>query len=186
MKHPTQAQWLDFAYGEIKEPQRLELEAHLAVCPDCARQLNEWRRTGQQLDAWRVDVSPTREVNARRWPWAAAAAIALLLGVTAGHWSINPADLRVQIATELRAEFDQKLNVTTAQWLLARQQDQQVTLDLLKQVEARRVAEDTSLRKSLETVAVLTQSGFQQANYQMRSLASRAEPAAVPAAYRPN
>lgn len=186
MKHPTQDQWLDYTYGEGDATRRLDLEAHLTLCPDCTRQLGEWRSTRAQLDAWTIPDRAAPRRSAPTWRWAAAAAITLLLGLAAGRWSIDSQQLREQIATELRGEFEQKLNDATAQFQLARQQDQQVTLDLLRQLEARRLAEDASLRASLETVAVLTQSGFQQADYQMRSLASRAEPVTVPAAYRSN
>lgn len=186
MKHPTQDQWLDYTYGEAGATGRLDLEAHLAVCPECTRQLGEWRATGGQLDAWTIPHRAPAQSKASAWRWAAAAVLALLLGLAAGRWSVDAKQPREQVAAELRGEFEQRLNGVTAQFSLARQQDQQVTLDLLRAMETRRIAEDASLRESLETVAVLTQSGFQQTEQQMRSLALQTDPVALPAGYRSN
>jgi hypothetical protein len=49
--------------------------------------------------------------------------------------------------------------------------DQQATLAALQKVNAQRVSDYASLRKELETVAVLTEAGFQRAQNQIVNLA---------------
>ena len=42
MKHPPQELWMDYIYGELPNPQRADLAAHLKSCPACAAQLHLW------------------------------------------------------------------------------------------------------------------------------------------------
>jgi hypothetical protein len=177
MKHPTPDQWLDYVYSEQDNSSRLDLEAHLAVCPECTRLVRGWQTTGARLDAWQITAPVAISRTARRWPWAAAAALALLLGISLGRSFSGSERVRMQIESELRAEFDHKLLAATDQLQQARQQDQRNTLNLLDQMEARRVADQARLREQMETVAVFTQSGLQRAQSQLHTLAQLTTPA---------
>jgi hypothetical protein len=171
MKHPPSELWLDYIYQELPAAQRLELDAHLAVCPECAVLVNGWRETGSRLESWHVAGPPVCSRKPDRWRWAAAAALVLLVGIAAGRWSLRPEHWRREIAAELRAEFERKLGEAGVQWQLARQQDQRVTLQLIEQAESRRVADQAVLREQIETVAVHAQNALRRAQEQLRMLA---------------
>ena len=86
LKHPENADWMGFLYGETAGERRRELRAHLEECPACSAQLKAWRASMSDLDEWRV---PTRRVTPGGWMpvlrWATAAAAILAVGIGLGR-----------------------------------------------------------------------------------------------------
>ncbi len=48
---------IDYLYDEISEPDKTQLETHLATCNDCQQELQALQSTSKQLKAW-PDVKP--------------------------------------------------------------------------------------------------------------------------------
>jgi len=97
-------QLLDYAYGELAEGPRAELDEHLSACAGGRLGLEDLAITRTFLGAWQVpalEASPRsfpaapresgRHPGARRWlPWAAAAAVAVLaVGVFGWVWPLS-------------------------------------------------------------------------------------------------
>ena len=92
VNHPGADEWVAFLYGELPAATRRELGAHLAQCPNCAAQLQDWRDSMNALDQWALPAvrRPARQaVPALKW--AAAAAVILLLGFAIGRQSSSAA-----------------------------------------------------------------------------------------------
>jgi hypothetical protein len=97
--HPTDLLPLYLA-GEVDEPERLQIAAHLAACTACARALERVRVTSARLD--RLPIAPLPhaftegiiEASRRRRPlavspvWLASIAAAVVIGIALGlMWS---------------------------------------------------------------------------------------------------
>lgn len=102
-------------YNEADDNTRANLEAHLAVCPDCKQSLAGWRATMGSLNSWTL---PTRQRT--RWAqpavvkWAAAAAVTLAVGFGFGRFSSPGLDLQAaqaQLLPALREQLRQDLAV---------------------------------------------------------------------------
>jgi hypothetical protein len=115
MNHPSREEWMAHLYNEADENTRANLEAHLAVCPDCKKSLTGWRATMGSLDSWTL---PTR--RRLRWSqpmvvkWAAAAAVILALGFGLGRVSSPGLTLQAaqdQLLPALRQQLQQDLAV---------------------------------------------------------------------------
>ncbi len=212
MKHPEPHQWMAFLYGEVSREERLDLDAHLAVCPDCARRLGRWRETQGLLDAAGV---PERKTPARSWQpmllRAAAAALVLGLGFALGRQGTVSEDqldrrlveLRGQLKTDLSAQRDSDLRQVAEasarvartenreffeaffqRYQAARAEDRRDLVSALQAIDERRVAETAELRGSLASLASSTGTGFEQAQHQMRWLTSYLPAARPPAGTR--
>ncbi len=154
MKHPDPIDWMGFLYGEVPREQRADLDAHLAVCPDCVRRLARWRETTGLLDAAGV---PERPVRARSWrraiQWAAAAAV--LVGMLGGGFLLGRrgavsdeqleerlAALRDQLRADVGAQRGQDLRqVAEATVQLARAENRELLAEFLRRYQVAR-AED--------------------------------------------
>lgn len=193
--HPGPELWADYLYGELPPEHQTRLDAHLRACPDCQRQLAQWRQTQSALDAWKLPrrarpVLPfTRSIR-----WAAAAALVLGLGWLGGRLSAPSlpdarqlrAEIEPALKQELQAEFETRLTTAlqTAEerneqrlvqlvqaWAVAREEDQQTTLALLQQADRQRRADYATLRRDLETVAVVAQDAIGTTQHQLTQLA---------------
>jgi hypothetical protein len=78
-----------------------------------------------------------------------------------------------------RTETQLLLNDFIQTYSLNREQDRQATLALYQQGERLRRADSASLRKDLETVAVVAENRLQQAQYEIGELASNTRPTPV-------
>ncbi len=78
-----------------------------------------------------------------------------------------------------RAETQLLLSDFIQTYNLNREQDQQATLALCQQGERQRRADYASLRKDLETVAVVAENRLQQAQYEIGELASNTRPTPI-------
>ena len=129
MNHDLLREWVQMDFdGELDAERRATLEAHLAVCPECAAERASLDRLGQVLQRERLPVRPDFRTavlaalpaagwEARRprsWAWPAAlvasftAAAAVLLGT-----GMRSADGRGPVVGALAALLD--LAVTSAQ-----------------------------------------------------------------------
>jgi hypothetical protein len=191
MTHPTREDWMSFLYDELEPDQRENYQAHLAVCPACKRQVDAWRGTQTELAHWsippQVHAVPSTPFP---WRWAAAAAVLLLAsGFALGRFATPAVDtaalrqeLRSELAAELRADLRQTAQATLATardeardqvaefaryYEQNRTEDQQALARTATRLETKQASDHASLRKDLETVAVLTEAGFRQTQQQL-------------------
>lgn len=162
MKHPDPSEWMAFLYGEVTRDQRTDLDAHLAVCPDCVRRLGRWRETMGLLDAAGV---PERKPSARhgwvagRWALAAAAGVAVLFGgfalgrqgtVTEGELDRRLSTLRMQLGHDLAAQRETDLReVAEASVRLTRADNHELMTEFLRQYQAAREEDRNEMRAAL-------------------------------------
>ncbi len=88
MEHPTTERWMAWLYGEASPGERADCEAHLAVCPECRQQVEEWRSASAALDLDQatLTIPRGRPLGMARWVgWGLAASVLLLLGFAAGR-----------------------------------------------------------------------------------------------------
>lgn len=222
MNHPTREDWIAYLYGELTEPAKQNLDAHLHVCPQCNEQLAAWRQTQRLLNHWEIPASGARVRFVQpALKWAIAALFVLGIGFGLGYVagpSLNASTLRAdieasikdsldtklrqQVRQELKSEFDSAIVTAHAQWtnqlastlakdleriarqtldasieqtesLLAaydvkRQQDERSTLTTLKTYFDTRLTRHAA---DLETVALLTEATFRNAQRQISQLA---------------
>ena len=205
LTHPDAAEWMAFLYAEVVPGRRRELENHLAHCAACSAQMQTWLASSKALDAWRLPVTRPRPSAVRfasRPSWLAlkwaAAALVLGLGFVFGRQtSPNAAELtalRISVAQlaeamqqERGASLSNNMNVATAAAnvetlrLLAeyaqmqasqRATEQQNLAVALRNFETRL----GRLRAELETVALNTETGFEQTHENFSRLASFSAP----------
>lgn len=204
MKHPDTQEWMGWLYGEAAPAAKLDLEAHLAVCPECRERVERWRSTMGHLD---VAAAPRLEAvrRPRFWPWlkgAAAAAVLLVSGVVVGrlsHGSEAALDRRFQEWStnfQTRADAQRKRDLeemaarTTVSMQAAnqeivaelslriqamRQEDQLALIEIIERVDRQRAGEIGELREGLSVLASQTGDGLDRAQTQMRLLAGTLE-----------
>lgn len=204
--HPAPEHWAEYLYDEASPETRARLEAHLRDCPVCRHQLARWQGVHAALDAW--ELPTPRPAPARTTPRAALRlAVAALLILGLGWWGGRLAApsapdlgaLRTAIAEELRPtlerEFQARLDAAlqaadqrlaervhalAAAWTAARLEDQQATLALYQRAERQRLSDYATLRRDLETVAIVGQGALGLTQQQLSQLAvyTAAPPAA--------
>jgi hypothetical protein len=179
MNHPTDEQWMSYLYDEVGADERSRLLAHLRDCVVCAEQLDRWQAATRELDAWQLRArraksasKRAREIFLRRaLPWAAAAMILLGAGFLLGRMtsaSIEPNRLLAIIEPELRQQLRQEFE-------LKRIEDNRAIYAALEKLDSQRIADYVSLKKELDTVAVLTDAGLRNTVQQLARLADYAQ-----------
>ena len=182
MKHPNREEWMSYLYDELEIEPRRQLERHLGQCDECRASVAGWRRTARQLDAFKI-TAPRRLAPAwqplTRWAMVAALAAAVLLGgvglgrvtgVSRAELEAARREAAAQATAASRAETQQLLTQFTAT-LNAR----------LNTLETQQTRDYASLRKELETVAVLTEASFRQTENRIGQLANNTSvPASQP------
>lgn len=193
--HPAPEHWAEYLYDEASPQTRARLQSHLRNCPDCQRQLAQWQDARAALDAWKLPAfRPARPVARETVRWAVAALLMLGLGWWGGRLVAPPApDLgtaRTAVAEELRPllerEFQNRLEAAlqaaeqrhiervqalAAAWAAARTEDQQTTLALYQRAERQRLSDYATLRRDLETVAIVAQDAIGLTQQQLSHLA---------------
>ena len=200
MKHPEREEWVPFLFGEATLETKKLLSAHLKGCPECAAELDAWRRSLGRLEKWELPSrSPHRApVLAPVFRWAAAAAVVICAGFIAGRLTSAPgitqADLRaaVQAAVEnataqtadavasLETRIARVSEVQSRQLLeafsqvfdQAREQDRASLLAVLDRVEREHLADYVALRSDLETVASAADKEIRDARRSILQLAT--------------
>ena len=169
MNHPTPEDWMSYLYDEVGAVERAGLTAHLRSCPSCAAQLGHWRDTTRNLDAWPLRAREThpRRLFARPFvQWAAAAMILLGAGFAAGKLVSAAADGR-----RLRAEIEPVIRQQLRQEFEAKRiEDNRAIYAALEKLDAQRIAGYVSLKKELDTVAVLTDAGLRNTEQRLAQL----------------
>ncbi len=175
MNHPKREDWVPYLYGEAKPGLRRQLKEHLEGCPECRDELQNWRRSLHQLDAWKLPHTYLRlDAFMPFMKWAAAALLVLGLGFGFGRLTARQTDLaklRAQVEPEIRREFAA---------LLRREIDKSAATTL---AQAQRQAEEVGatyyalLKKDLDTVAINTDVSLQQAQRELLQVADSTQPA---------
>jgi hypothetical protein len=111
MNHPKREEWIPLICGEAEAETAQRLEAHLRECPECAHEVEGWRRTMGRMDVWKLPKSsrPARRFPVQPIAWAAAAAI-VFGAFVAGRFTapqIDAGKLRAELKSELSAEIQQ-------------------------------------------------------------------------------
>lgn len=185
LNHPTRELWMDYLYNEISRKEKTALDAHLKSCGKCRADVQEWRAAMGMLDAAKAPGdAPPRSVPQPWLKWGIAAAIVLLLGFGIGRFTSPEgaqikelrASLKSELRTELLAELGKEQQVNFDQFKIdnaaQRELDKKTIYNTMGNLDSARQTEYASLRKELETVALLTQASFQQAQQQIVTLAS--------------
>ena len=179
---------MEWIYGEMSRTEHARLAAHLKDCTECLAHVAQWQGAMKTLDHWKMEPLRSRTVVPQRIvKWGIAAALILTAGFGAGRLvssaSADPAALRASLKKEIMAELQQQQQQQQQQ--LAdfktaaderREADNKVIFTAIAKVDADRVADYASLHKDLETVAVLTERGFNQAQQQIVTLANYSQP----------
>jgi hypothetical protein len=119
MTHPEHEEWVPFLFGEAGPETRRTLTAHLQSCPQCAAQVEGWRRTMGKLDRWELPPALSRRPGflAPAFRWAAAAALVLFVGLAAGRVTarsgLSREQLRAEIERAVTSAVEQARNQTT-------------------------------------------------------------------------
>lgn len=200
LNHPTDEEWMEWLYGELTPDKQAALKTHLAHCNQCEARLSRWRDAVKTLDDWQF-IPAARERSRRTWPaalagltrnWAAAAI--LLIGVGLLLHSANSAALRDSLDKRLeqqvnaaradlaatfaaatatnRAQLEALVSQVAAGTERNRSADHQAILTALKELDAKWLAVYGSLRRELETVAVLTETELNDTQQQLVELAT--------------
>ena len=202
--HPQAAEWMEFLYGEISQQSRNELQAHLGECAQCAEQVAKWREGMEALDEFQLPSTPR---SRRRWlpvlRLAAAAAIVIAagMGFTIGRRASSSAEiesLKNSVAQlELMAQGQQTLNYSNtlfAATAAANQETLRLLSDFARVQDEKQLADQRAfavalqnfearlqkVHRDLETVAINTQTGFQQTHQNLSELVSYFPPAQIP------
>jgi hypothetical protein len=115
MNHPSQEDWIAYLYGETAPSAQETLRDHLAGCPECKAQFEQWRAVMTSLDGWKLPrTSHPQPAWEQPWlKWGLAAALMLGLGLTL-RWLPAPhagatASLRAELLPALRSELRRDL-----------------------------------------------------------------------------
>ena len=188
VKHPEAAEWMAFLYEELAPTKRRELSAHLASCPDCAGQVRTWGDSMKELDQWSL---PAIRQRSHRWvpvvKWAAAALLLVGFGFGLGHLG-SPASAELTSLKTKVAQLEQSarqqggMDEKAIKALLddyARAQEELRTDDRKQNALAFRSIDLrlSNLRSELETVALNTESGFEQTHENLTRLVALSAPA---------
>ena len=207
MNHPSREQWMSYLYDESSAAERALLTAHLHECADCRAKTDEWQNARKNLDTWQVRARVTRRFAQRApllfgrplLHWAAAAVVVLSVGFAFGRMTAPATDV-AKVRTSLEPEFRrllhdevQKAAASTlatsrgdAQTLLADYtdalertlaEDDDAIFAALDRIESRHSADYVSLKKDLDTVAVLTDASLRRAQQQLTQLTDPTTPA---------
>jgi anti-sigma factor RsiW len=189
VNHPEPAVWMDFLYGEIDAPKKAELQSHLDQCPACAAQMKTWQESRTSLDAWTVPSRPgaARKPSAAPLKWAAAAAVLLALGFLLGRASSRNAaeiaQLRGSVANLAALVQQQSQAGATNAIAVAHADARQLLADYARSQETQRADDRQALNvlvrnldaridrvhAELETVALNTQTGFEETHQALAS-----------------
>jgi hypothetical protein len=186
VNHPAEAEWMGYLYNEIAPERKRELQSHLKQCDKCRQQMNLWRSGVSALDDWKL---PAVRPVVRSWQpiialkWAAAAVVMLSVGFAVGrqnsHATREVAELKnsiQQLASTVQSVRETAANQDLAQSFAdyarvndeSRAEERQKLALALRDIDLRLLR----LRGEIETVAVNTESGFEQTRDGLSQLAT--------------
>jgi len=168
MNHPKREEWVPYLFGEARPDAARVLKEHLRDCPECRQEINDWQRSLNRLDSWKLPAANKPRPNfAPFLRLAAAAAVVLAAGFGIGR-SISINAQAEQVRKAIEPEIRQQL----------RQEFAQMLHDEMDKAETQRLADFVALKKDVDTVAVMTDAGLRRTQRQLVQLADYAEPAA--------
>lgn len=192
MKHPDREALIGYLYDEAPAAERAGLEAHLRECPACRAQLGSWKAVGSALSSL-PDPLPARAPARPRFQpaWLAAAAALIALGMLAGRLLFpgpSVEQVRAQILPELRAEIarsaastnppaltrddlDRLLTAYATAQQTDREQELRELYAAIAKVDRQRATDYATLRRGMETVAVVTDATFRETSDRLVELA---------------
>lgn len=185
LKHPGREEWMEWIYRELPRTEQARLAAHLKDCAECRADVEQWQGAMKALDEWKAAPLRSRTGTPQRIiKWGIAAALMLTAGFGAGRMvspaAADAAALRASLKKEILAEVQQQQQQQLVEFKTAadarREADNKVIFTAIAKAEADRLADYAALHKDLETVAVLTERGFNQAQQQIVSLANYSQP----------
>lgn len=215
MTHPTNEEWISFLYDDMDATDQARLAVHLKQCSDCHAKITGWRVAQTSLDGWRLEPRRARRKSAASLlarpllKWAAAAVLFAGIGFGAGRFSmlasVNPQKVRAAIEPQLRTQLREELDKSAAATLAAsreqtramlvaygeklgnaRAEDNKVISAALDQLGSQETDDYVSLKKQLDTVAVLTDAGLRRTENQVSELADYSQPNQAPTKHRAN
>jgi len=179
MKHPARDEWISYLYDEVAPAKKSALAEHLQQCPECQAQLGGFQQAMGALDEWTLPAH-RRSSAAGTWlKWAAAAAVVLSVGFAVGRSTASGSREIAALRSEMKqlvAQSTADANVETIR-LLGELNESWKTR--LQAAQLQHDNDYASLRKELETVAILTEASFQQARQQLVQLAEYTRPASA-------
>jgi hypothetical protein len=188
MKHPTQEQWMNYLYGESAAAEKAGMDFHLEQCSECRTKVRQWRSVMKSLDGWKMPVTTKRSFAQPAMKWGIAAA--LIFGLVCG-WGLSQfiakkgnLALQQQMRQEFRAELTRAMDAQRQQILgeairmvdEKRVEDKQETVTAIRRISAAQRADYNSLRRELETLAVMTETSLQETHQELVTLANTTEP----------
>ena len=187
---------MSYLYGELPKPEAQSCQQHLESCGECREKVAGWQGTQEILDAWQLPVRRRAGARLEVWGrWAVAACAVLTTGFMLGRWSsARPVDL-APLQAQLQPWIKQQVQGNLTQWApvsapsvrpesghnfsealqavnKAREDDRQTMADLIGQVDRRQRQESSSLRKDLETVALVAEGRLLKTQEDLGQLAS--------------
>jgi hypothetical protein len=185
MTHPKHEELAEFLYEDGLSPNRhAEVARHVDACDECRVLVDGWRGVRTNLAAWQLPA--VARVPAMRSPsgtgsglrWAVAAAVLLSCGFAVARLTERPVDLsalRTELAQEVRQEVRQELVAELKNYAVKQAAWQEEFQGEVVNVVRQQAANHASLRKDLETMAVLTEEEIQRL-----SSVARVTPAMLP------
>jgi hypothetical protein len=182
MNHPTPEEWMSYLYAETNSKDKAGLTAHLRECDACASRLDQWRSAANHLDGWQIKPRTARSsaagvpgLLARPVAQWAAAGLILLGGFLAGRLgsTVDARKLRAQIEPEIHRQMINEIEAR-------RQADNRAFAAALQKLNSQRIADYVSLKKELDTVAVLTDAGLRYTERELAQLANYTQSTTLP------
>jgi len=178
MNHPKREEWVPYLYGEARPDVRRHLKAHLRECSECREEIQSWKQSLSQLDAWKLPS--TRKFNELFSPLlrlAAAAMIVLGIGFNAGRLSATGAT-----AEKVRAAVEPQLRKELAQ--LAREEANRAAAETLASAneQSEKIASAYaqalwfSLKKDVDVLAVNVDEGLRNTTQELIQLIDYKKP----------
>jgi hypothetical protein len=186
MTHPKHEELAAFLYEDgLRAARRAEVARHVDACDECRALVDGWRGLRTNLAAWQLPAVARMPAAASRssaagagFRWAVAAAVLLSGGFALARMTEKPVDLaalRTDLAKELRKEVRQELVAELRNYSAKQAAWQEEFQGEVVNVVRQQAANHASLRKDLETMAVLTEEEIQRL-----SSVARVTPAMLP------
>ena len=168
MNHPKHEELAEFLYDDGMSPARRdEVAHHVDACGECRAVVESWRGVRTNLAAWQLPCVARMPAAARSagaattgLRWAVAAAVLLGGGFALARMTDKPVDLtalRTELAHELRKEVRQELVAELRNYSAKQAAWQDEFQGEVISVVRQQAANHASLRKDVETMAVLTE-----------------------------
>ena len=193
MTHPTREDWMSYLYDELPAKERAAMDAHLQECAECRGALATWQSATRELSEWKLAPRRKAARPAAVLPWAIAAAFVALAAIggvrmmalnkqvkelraevqrnSAQDMNAALAQVSEQATKAANAEAQALVAAVVEQWEQKRLDDQRAVWAALQRVTARNAQDYVSLRKELETVAVFSEAGLENAHNEISRLA---------------